>query len=394
LSALKRIILPVAILAAAVVFFIFLVRTPATLEAIAPEQAVATVRVAAVQPQSVVLEVRSQGRVQASRRVSLSAAAAGPVSWISPSLVAGGYFNADDVILRIDSRDYETALERSRSSLAQAQSEAAFAADELARNADLAERRLISESQLRELQRQVDLNNSRVRDARAAVAQAELDLRRSEVRAPFATIVESTSIELGQTVSRGQALASLLSADEAEVRLPLSLSQLAYLDIPLGSRGELPAELAPDVRVSGMFAGEMQHWQGQLVRMEASIDLASNAMQAIVRVTHEQDSLPLPVGLYVEASVTGKRVEDIFVLPREVIRGNNRVLVVDNENRMWFREVDILRLENERVLIQGGLAAGERICLSPIQAVIDGMLVQVVDSTQTASPINALVRAI
>jgi len=393
LTELKRIIMPVAILAFALVFFVFLVRTPPTLEPIAPDQAVATVRVASVQPESVVLEVRSQGRVQASRRVSLSASAAGPVSWISPSLVAGGYFNADDVILRIDSRDFETSLERSRSSLAQADSEAAFAADELARNADLAARRLISESQLRELQRQADLTSSRLRDARAAVAQAELDLRRTEVRAPFATIVENTSIELGQTISRGQALASLLSADEVEVRLPLSLAQLAYLDIPLGSRGELPAELAPAVTVSGMFAGQMKHWQGQLVRMEASIDMASNAMQAIVRVDHQQGSIPLPVGLYVEATVTGKRVDDIVVLPRDVIRGNNRVLVVDTENRMWFREVDILRLENERVLIQGGLAAGERICLSPIQAVIDGMLVQVVSSTDTASPINALVTA-
>lgn len=387
----KRIILPVAILAFAVVFFIFLVRTPPTLEPIAPEQAVATVRVASVQPQSVVLEVRSQGRVQATRRVNLSAAAAGPVSWVSPSLVAGGYFAADDVILRIDSSDFETALERSRSTLAQAESEAAFAADELERNRALAERRLISETQLRELQRQVDISSSRLRDARAAIAQAELDLRRSEVRAPFATIVESTSIELGQTVSRGQSLASLLSADEVEVRLPLSLSQLAYLDIPLGMRGELSADAAPSVQVSGMFAGEMRQWQGQLVRMEASIDVASNAMQAIVRVTHEEGGIPLPIGLYVEASVTGKRVDDLFVLPREVIRGNNRVLVVDNENRMWFREVDILRLENERVLIQGGLVAGERICLSPIQAVIDGMSVQVVESTQTADSINALV---
>lgn len=387
----KRIILPVAILAFAVVFFIFLVRTPPTLEPIAPEQAVATVRVAAAQPQSVVLEVKSQGRVQATRRVNLSAAAAGPVSWVSPSLVAGGYFAADDVILRIDSSDFETALERSRSTLAQAESEAAFAVDELERNRALAERRLISETQLRELQRQVDISSSRLRDARAAIAQAELELRRSEVRAPFATIVESTSIELGQSVSRGQSLASLLSADEVEVRLPLSLSQLAYLDVPLGMRGELPADVAPAVQVSGMFAGEMRHWQGQLVRMEASIDLASNAMQAIVRVTHEEGGIPLPIGLYVEASVTGKRVEDLFVLPREVIRGNNRVLVVDNENRMWFREVDILRLENERVLIQGGLVAGERICLSPIQAVIDGMSVQVVESTQTTDSINALV---
>jgi hypothetical protein len=70
------------------------------------------------------------------------------------------------------------------------------------------------------------------------------------------------------------------------------------------------------------------------------------------------------------------------------VRGNNRVLVVDTENRMWYREVDILRLENDRVLIQGGLADGERICLSPIQAVVDGMRVNVVDENPALAQIR------
>lgn len=374
----KKVILPVAILVAAGVAFFVLVTTPKQLEVAPSEQAVASVRVAPVRTQSVQLEVNSQGRVQASRRVSLSAAATGPVSWISPSLVPGGYFAADDVILRVDSSDYETALERARSSLSQAENDARHAQEELERNQVLAGQRLISESQLRELQRQAGNSAGRVRDAQGAVNQAMLDLRRSEIRAPFATIVESTSIDLGQHVGRGQALAVLLSADDVEVRVPLALNQLSYLDVPLGMRGELPPELAPDVRISGRLGTDLQHWQGKLVRMEASIDVASNAVQAIVRVDLSAAEIPLPIGLYVEAAIRGRQVDDIVALPRDVIRGSNRVLVVDTENRLWYREVDIMRLENERVLIRGGLQDGERICLSPIQAVIDGMRVNVV----------------
>jgi RND family efflux transporter MFP subunit len=375
---LKRLIMPLAILLGAVLVFVVLIRTPQRLEAVPPEQAVASVRVTPVRSQSIQLDVHSQGRVQASRRVSLSAAATGPVSWVSPSLRAGGYFAADEVILRVDSTDYETALERAKSTLAQAETDARHAAEELERNSTLAVQRLISESQLRDLQRQADNTAGRVRDARGAVNQAELDLRRSEIRAPFATIVESTSIDLGQHVGRGQALAVLLSADEVEVRLPLALNQLSYLNIPLGMRGELPADIAPEVQISGRLGDSMQHWQGRLVRMEASIDVASNAVQAIVRVDQTTSEIPLPVGLYVQASVQGRQVDNIIALPRDVIRGNNRVLVVDTENRLWYREVDIMRLENDRVLIQGGLQDGERICLSPIQAVIDGMRVNVV----------------
>jgi hypothetical protein len=55
---------------------------------------------------------------------------------------------------------------------------------------------------------------------------------------------------------------------------------------------------------------------------------------------------------------------------------------------MWYRAVDIMRLENDRVLIQGGLADGERICLSPIQAVVDGMRVNVVDENPALAQIR------
>jgi multidrug efflux pump subunit AcrA (membrane-fusion protein) len=88
-----------------------------------------------------------------------------------------------------------------------------------------------------------------------------------------------------------------------------------------------------------------------------------------------QQPIPLPIGLYVRAAIQGKKVEDVFALPRSVIRNNNQVLVVDAENKMYYRDVEIFRLEENRVLISGGLLPGEFICTSPIQAVVDGMSV-------------------
>jgi len=78
----------------------------------------------------------------------------------------------------------------------------------------------------------------------------------------------------------------------------------------------------------------------------------------------------------VQAIITGKRIDNIIALPRSVIRNNNQVLVVDAENKMYYQDVEIFRLEEDRVLISGGLLPGEFICTSPIQAVVDGMLVQ------------------
>ncbi|MBT8147673.1 MAG: efflux transporter periplasmic adaptor subunit, partial [Gammaproteobacteria bacterium] len=126
------------------------------------------------------------------------------------------------------------------------------------------------------------------------------------------------------------------------------------------------------------------HWQGRLVRIEAAIDADSNTIQSIIRVRQPDRTtkgdwgsvIPLPIGLYVEAEISGRTVDDIIVLPRNVIRNNNQVLVVDAENKMYFREVEILRLDEADVLISGGILPGELICISPIQAVYDGMSVQ------------------
>ena len=139
--------------------------------------------------------------------------------------------------------------------------------------------------------------------------------------------------------------------------------------------------------MTGMYGGAEYHWEGTLVRIEASIDPNSNTVQTIIRVPQPSattgsasdevvKAIPLPIGLYVHADITGKTVDNLISLPRSVIRNNNQVLVVDAENKMYFREVDIFRLEEENVLISGGILPGEKICISPIQAVVDGMAVQ------------------
>ena len=123
------------------------------------------------------------------------------------------------------------------------------------------------------------------------------------------------------------------------------------------------------------------------VRAEATIDPNSNTVQTIIRVQQpgendirsgglSRQQIPLPIGLFVQANIVGKKTEDMIALPRSVIRNNNQVLVVDAENKMYFRDVEIFRLEEDRVLISGGLLAGEYICTSPIQAVVNGMSVQ------------------
>ena len=390
----KRVFIPIGILVGCILFAIALVGTPNVVEEAAPEIFPVTVRVAEVRTESVQLQVESQGKVQASRIANVSAPVAGPVQWISPAMEAGGFILQGETLLRLESSDFETAKARSTASMQQAAAEASHANNELNRLTELAEKRLASDAQLQEAKRSAAVNAAKLADSQASLRQAELDLERTNIRAHFDAIIHSSDVELGQYVNKAQSVAVLYGATEVEVRVPLAIRQLGFLDVPLGMRGELSGDKAPNVSLKGVYGGEEYLWSGKLVRTEASIDANSNTVQTIIRVTQpvvdkassesnwaHRPEIPLPIGLYVQAEITGKRVNGLISLPRSVIRNNNQVLVVDAENKMYYRDVEIFRLEEKRVLISGCLLAWEFICISPIQAVVNGMTVRPIRDT-------------
>lgn len=377
----KRVLMPIGILLGSIVITVVLIRNPTRVSESSPEIIPISVRVAEVQSESVQLFIESQGKAQAARQASLSSNVQGPVAWVSPSLEAGAYVKAGEPLLRLELADFETAVIRSRASYEQASAEAAFATADLARITELAAKRLASESELQNAERAATVASARLADAEATLKQSELDAERSILRAPFNAVVASRDVELGQFVNRAQSVAVLFDADSVDVRVPLAIRQLGYLDVPMGFRGEFDSAQAPQVELTGSYGGKQYTWEGKLLRTEATIDPNSNTVQSIIRIEQPSadlggESIPLPIGLFVEARIAGKLVEDIISLPRSVIRNNSQVLVVDAENKMYYRDVDIYRLEQDRVLISGGLLPGEKICTSPIQAVVDGMSVR------------------
>lgn len=375
----KRVLMPLGIVFACIGIAAVLISNPRRATEVPPEIVPISVRVIEVREESVQLTVESQGKAQPARRVNVSANVAGPIEWVSPSLEAGGYVAEGEPLIRLELNDFQTAVARSQASVAQAEAEATFAASDLKRIKELASRRLASEAELQNSERLETVSAARLAEARANLNQAELDADRAVLRAPFNSIVASRDVELGQYVNRAQNVALLFDADRIDVRVPLAIKQLGYLDVAPGFRGEFSSDKAPSVELSGNYGGRLYSWEGTLLRTEASIDPNSNTVQSIIRIQQpeaDSDIIPLPVGLFVEARIQGRRLNNIITLPRSVLRNNAQVLVVDAENKMSFRDVEILRLEEERVLISAGLSPGDLICISPIQAVTDGMTVQ------------------
>ena len=122
------------------------------------------------------------------------------------------------------------------------------------------------------------------------------------------------------------------------------------------------------------------------MRTEGEIDARSRMVHVVARVADpyarnaESDTAPLAVGLFVEAEILGRRAEGVTVLPAEALRGGSRVLVVDDAGSLRFRDVEVLREGRSEVVISSGLSAGERVCVSPLEAAVDGMAVRTMES--------------
>lgn len=334
-----------------------------------------TVRVRTIETESIELKVHSQGSVVPSTVSQLIPEVSGRVTWTSPSLVAGGFFEAGQELARIDDLDYRNAQDRANAALKRATAEVEHAKYEYGRLRSLAERKLVSRSALENGLRAYRVTQATFEDAQANSEQAQENVKRTVLRAPFTGLVRAESIDIGQFASRGQAIATLYANDVVEVRLPIADRQLAFLNLPPLRNGNFPEEMQPTVKLSADYGGQVRQWFGKIVRAEAEIDTSSRMVHLVARVESSKDSQDLSLGLFVTAEIAGLAVEDIVRLPRSAIRNDNQVLVVDTENRLRFRDIQPLRLYKDNVLINAGLTPGERVCISTVQTAIDGMAV-------------------
>jgi RND family efflux transporter MFP subunit len=324
------------------------------------------------------LKIRSEGTVTPKTQTNVIPEIKGRVTWISPNLVVGGYFQAGDLLVTIDAADYEARTGLAQAQLLRAEAELEHKRFELQRLQTLIKDNLVSQSNLENAARAHKIAKANVIESKINLAQAERDLSRTKITAPFEGMVRSESIDIGQFVQQGAPIASIYASDAVEVRLPIVNAQLAYLDPANLQRGELDPATAPMIRLTARYAGTSFVWRGQLARTEGEIDAQSRMITAVARVRQDNQSPdvpPLQVGAFVAAEIEGQYLDDIVRLPRAALRPNSQVLIIDGDNRLRFRAVNVLRLENDFVLIDSGLESGEVVNLSPIQTVVDGMRV-------------------
>jgi RND family efflux transporter MFP subunit len=379
---------PVAVLLLSAAAAFVLVATAPEVESVAVEEVIPVVRTIVVTPSDIRMDVRSQGTVAPRTESELVPEVSGPLVWVSPSLVSGGFFKKGEPLLRIDPRDYKTSVARARADLARAEGEAEHAAAELERHEALARSSVNSPSQLSNARRARRVADAALDSARVSLDQARRDLGRAEILAPFDGRVREEHLDVGQFVSRGVAIATLYSTDFAEIRLPLADRQLAFLDVP-SVRGSDLADIP--VRLYAKFAGTEQIWHGRIVRTEGEIDAKSRMVHVIARVedpyhlgANKEQRPPLAVGMFVRAEIQGRIAANVVAVPRAAIRDADNLLIVDAQNELHRRSVEVLRIDRDEVLVRAPLAAEDRVVVSPIQVIVEGMRVQPVADQEPA----------
>ena len=344
------------------------------------------VRVEAVILRDVPFSVTSQGTVRPRTESQLVTEIAGRVTSVAPSFAEGGFFESGDVLVTIDPFDYQQAVVSARSQLAQARLR--LAQEEAEAEVAIREWDALGRGDPRAL----TLREPQLEDVRAAVAGAEAglerakrDLERAEIVAPYAGRIREKNVDIGQFVRVGDPVATIYAVDVAEVRLPLPDDQLAYLDLPLSYRGGSD-QSQPRVTLRATFAGEAHEWQGRIVRTESEIDPVTRMVHAVAEVLDpyapgpNRRRPPLAVGMYVEAEIEGRTARNIAVVSRAALRGRDRVLAVDADDRLSFREVDILRSTTDAIYVRRGLADGDLVVVSPLDTPTEGMQVLLADA--------------
>jgi RND family efflux transporter MFP subunit len=339
--------------------------------------------------------VYSQGTVLPRTETTLVSEVSGKISAVSPDFVAGGFFRGGKVLLQIDPSDYETALKRAEAALA---SRRAKLADEKARSEqalkdwrNLGRSGEPSDLVLRKPQLQDALAN--VQAAEADVQKARRDLQRTRITLPYDGLVTEKLVDIGQYVTPGTRLGVTFAVDTAEVRLPLSATDMDYLDLPTAT--EAGERDFPSVTLFAGEGGDSHRWTAQIIRTEGVVDVTSRVVYAVAQVVDPYGMLgqstqdELKVGSFVRAEIEGKPADNVVVLPRYVLLNDNTVLVANSDLELEVRSVTVARAEPRSVYLTAGVKDGERVITTTLDAPIPGMKLKLATGTPAPERLSA-----
>ena len=335
-------------------------------------------------PTSYAVFLDTQGTVRSQQTTTLTPLVSGTIQKIHPAFEDGAFFEKDEILLELDPADLKTAVFASESRLAKSQAaliqEQARAKQAKLNWKDIGYKEEPSPLVLRVPQlREAEAN---VSAAQADLEQAERNLSRAKVRAPFDGRVDKLLVGLGQAVAAATPLGEIFGTATAEIRLPLAPAQLPFISLP-SSEDDAPVEVLLTDALSDPNEPVQHQWKASIVRTEGTLDPTSRELFAIARIDdpfHLKSDLPgLRIGQPLRASITGITLKDVFVIPRTAMRGLNRIFLIEKDDPKILKQ-DIVPVwsNTEVIIVRNDLKPGDWLATSRLPYAPNGAPVEVV----------------
>lgn len=333
-----------------------------------------TVEVAGLFPTNHRVLITSHGELVPFEVTRLSAQVSGEVTSWHANFVSGGIVKRGEVLFTIESDNYEAAVLQAEAALASAQ---ATLIEERAK-AKVAEKQAskLSDKQVSDLylrKPQLLSAEAQVKSAQAALKRAKRDLQNCKVIAPYDALVVSRNLGVGQFISAGSEVAVLNNIEAGEIHLPIAGFDSAFLPEKLSDLNAL-------VTLDGI---QKTQREGKVVRDQGLIDSATRMTNVVVRISDSyginSQQPAIKFGSYVEVNFAGKELKHIYRLPQELVN-NRTVWVVNENNELQPRTVNVLRAEGEFMLIAEGIEQSDQLVLTVPEYPQKGMTVKLLSA--------------
>ena len=340
------------------------------------------------------IPVYGAGTVRPVAKIDVAAEINGKVVWVDPAFQSGGRVRKGQILFRIDDADYRNRVQQARANVA-AQHVALLRANEEAQiaRAEYAQFRrdqtdIAKANPLALWEPQLEAARAAVARDSAVLADAELALTRTKVRAPFRGVVQTESIDVGQFVVAGQSVGRLYATDAVEVVVPLSDANAALIPGLWGlEAGDGDRQVV--ARVIAEYGDGSYAWEGYVDRAEASLDEQTRTINVIVRVPNPFTSgtrvegagvdpgPPLLVGKFAEVRIEGIIPDQYFILRRSALRPGNEVWAVRDDTLLTIVPVRVLQRSDDKVFVTGTLKAGQAVVIGGIKVATEGRVVRI-----------------
>jgi len=342
------------------------------------------------------LTVNGMGTVFSAKEINLTPGVGGEIIAISDNLVPGGFFVKDETLVTIDPIDYKLAILRLQSEVAKAENDLQLEMgnQRIARKEYeiLGQEVSAIEKQLMLRNPQLGITKATLQGVKATLAQAELDLKRTQVHAPFNGVILSRSVNLGTRITESTVLAKLVGTDEFWLKLAIPTDQLKWITFPEGDKKGSKVRLFLQVKENG---GSIR--TGRVIRLAADVEERGRMATVYVAIKDPLCLLPensekpkLLLGSFVRAEIEGTELTSVVAINRDHLRENNSIWLMKDDNTLEIRKVNIVAKTQDQVLVGSSIKNGERLIVSSLSSPLAGSTLQLLQNDTVKSKKGAV----